>query len=154
MKRFALLLTFGLVVALQASAQNNGILNSLQRDVPGQGKVTIHQDERIAALVGSGAVPVAADGTRVLKKSGYRVQVYAGNNTREAKNKAHDVAVRLKELFPDLPVYTTFNPPRWLCRAGDFSSIEEADALMRQLRALGGDFKAVSIVREQINVPL
>ena len=40
-----------------------------------------------------------------------------------------------------------------MCRAGDFSTIEEADAVMRQLRAVG-DFKAVSIVREQINIPL
>ncbi len=153
MKRLVLLGTLCLA-AFSVSAQNNAILNSLQRDVPGQGKVTIHQDARIAALVGSDAVPLSADGTRVLKKAGYRVQIYAGNNTREAKNKAHEVALHVKELFPDLPVYTTFNPPRWLCRAGDFSSIEEADAVMRRLRALGGDFKAVSIVREQINVPL
>ncbi|MCL1614822.1 SPOR domain-containing protein [Bacteroides sp. ET71] len=154
MKRLVLLSVLCLVCAVSASAQDNSILGSLQRDVPGQGKVTIHQDARIASLVGSDAVPVAADGTRVLKKAGYRIQIYAGNNTRAAKNQAHDVAKRVKELFPELPVYTTFNPPRWLCRAGDFSSIEEADAVMRQLRALGGDFKAVSIVREQINVPL
>ncbi|WP_410520200.1 SPOR domain-containing protein, partial [Bacteroides sp. RTP31139st1_H2_RTP31139_211217] len=43
--------------------------------------------------------------------------------------------------------------PRWLCRAGDFRSIEEADAMMRQLRATGV-FKEVSIVKEQINIPL
>lgn len=155
MKRLVLLSVLCLASAASAWAQsNNSILNSLQRDVPGQGKVTIHQDARIASLVGSDAVPVATDGTRVLKKAGYRIQIYAGNNTRAAKNQAHEVALRVKELFPDLPVYTTFNPPRWLCRAGDFSSIEEADAVMRQLHALGGDFKAVSIVREQINVPL
>lgn len=154
MKKLLLLTALAVLSAASLWAQNNGILQSLQQDVPGQGKVVIHQDARIAALVGSEAVPLGADGTRTLKKSGYRVQVYAGNNTREAKNKAHEMGVRVKELFPDLPVYTSFNPPRWLCRAGDFSSIEEADVVMRRLRALGGDFKAVSIVREQINVPL
>lgn len=153
MKRNLLFLFVACLSVACASAQNNNILNSLQRDVPGQGKVTIHQDARIAALVGSDAVPVADDGTRVLKKAGYRIQVYAGNNTRAAKNEAHAVAARLKALFPDLPVYTSFNPPRWLCRAGDFSTIEEADAVMRQLRTVG-DFKAVSIVKEQINIPL
>ncbi len=153
MKKLLLFLAAGLLSVCCASAQDKGILNSLQRDVPGQGKVTIHQDARIAALVGSDAVPVGVDGSRVIKKAGYRIQVYAGNNTRAAKNEAHAVATRLKTLFPDLPVYTTFNPPRWLCRAGDFSTIEEADAVMRQLRAVG-DFKAVSIVREQINIPL
>jgi hypothetical protein len=40
-----------------------------------------------------------------------------------------------------------------LCRAGDFRSIEEADAMMRQLRATGA-FKEVSIVKDQINIPL
>ena len=82
MKRLVLLSVLCLVCAVFASAQDNSILGSLQRDVPGQGKVTIHQDARIASLVGSDAVPVAADGTRVLKKAGYRIQIYAGNNTQ------------------------------------------------------------------------
>ena len=43
--------------------------------------------------------------------------------------------------------------PRWLCRVGDFRSIEEADAMMRRLKATGV-FKEVSIVRDQINIPL
>ena len=81
------------------------------------------------------------------------MQVYAGNNTREAKNEAHAVAELVKESFPDLPVYATFIPPRWLCRVGDFLTIEEADAVMRQMRATS-KFKEVSIVREQVNVSL
>ena len=60
---------------------------------------------------------------------------------------------RIKEYFPELSVYTSFHSPRWLCRVGDFRSIEEADAMMRQLRATGV-FKEVSIVKEQINIPL
>ena len=136
MKKLILLFSACFLGIHIASAQSKDILTSLQKDVPGQGKVTIHQEARIAALVGSDAVPMAADGSRVIKKAGYRIQVYAGNNTRAAKNAAHAVGV-----------------PRWLCRAGDFSTIEEADAVMRQLRAVG-DFKAVSIVREQINIPL
>ena len=133
-------------------AQNN-IVKSLERNVPGQGKVTIHQDARIAALIGSEYVPAGSDEQKVIKSSGYRIQVYAGNNTRQAKNEAYAVATRIKEHFPELTVYTSFNPPRWLCRAGDFRSIEEADAMMRQLRATGV-FKEVSIVKEQINIPL
>ena len=55
--------------------------------------------------------------------------------------------------FPELTIYTSFNPPRWLCRVGDFRSIEEADAMMRKLKATGV-FKEVSIVKDQINIPL
>lgn len=150
MKRFASFLFVCCACISFAFAQNN-IISSLERNVPGQGKVTIHQDKRISALLGSAYIGTGEN--RVLKSVGYRVQVYAGNNTRAAKNEAYTVAARVKEHFPDLPVYTTFNPPRWLCRAGDFLSIEEADAMMRKMRATG-NFKEVSIVKEQVNIPL
>ena len=151
MKKSGLLLIVCFVFATFSIAQNN-IVKSLERNVPGQGKVTIHQDARIAALIGM-VTTVGTDEQRMIKSSGYRIQVYAGNNTRQAKNEAYAVAARIKEYFPDLTVYTFFNLLRWLCRAGDYRSIEEADAMMRRLRATGV-FKEVSIVREQINIPL
>lgn len=144
---------FAPLTLAQQSQQTANILTSLTQTVAGQGRVTIHQDARIAALVGSRVLPAEGEDPQTLKCAGYRVQLYAGGNTRVAKNEAYAVAEKLQELFPDLPVYTNFNPPRWLCRAGDFRSIEEADAVMRQLRATG-EFKEVSIVREQVNIPL
>lgn len=152
MKKLGLFLIACFVFASFSVAQNN-IVKSLERNVSGQGKVTIHQDARIEALIGSEYIPGGSEDRKVIKSSGYRVQVYAGNNTRQAKNEAYSVATRIKEYFPDLTVYTSFAPPRWLCRAGDFRSIEEADAMMRQLRATGF-FKEVSIVKDQINIPL
>ena len=65
----------------------------------------------------------------------------------------NEVAEKVKKEFSELSVYTFFLPPRWLCRVGDYRSIEEADAVMRRLKATG-HFKEVSIVREQINIPL
>lgn len=132
-------------------AQAQNIVQSLERNVPGQGKVNIHQDERIAALLGTER-PATGEQT-VIKSAGYRIQVYAGNNSRNARNEASGVASRVKEQFPDLKIYTSFTSPRWLCRVGDFRSIEEADAMMRKLKATGM-FKEVSIVKEQINIPL
>ena len=116
MKKLGLLLIVCFAFAAVSVAQNN-IVKSLERNVPGQGKVSIHQDARIGALIGSEYISTGSDDQK------------------------------------DLPVYTSFNPPRWLCRAGDFRSIEEADAMMRQLRATGV-FKEVSIVKDQINIPL
>lgn len=147
----SILLIACLAFAAFASAQNN-IVKSLERNVPGQGKVTIHQDARIGALIGQQYIPTGTD-KGVLKSQGYRVQVYAGNNTSRAKNEAYAMGERIKDYFPDLSVYASFKSPRWLCRVGDFPSIEEADAMMRQLRATGV-FKEVSIVKEQINIPL
>ena len=117
----------------------------------GTGKVTIHQDPKIEALIGVERPSMGEQ--KVLKAAGFRIQAYAGNNTREAKNDAYRVASRIKEYFPELTIYTSFNPPSWLCRVGDFRSIEEADAMMRKLKATGV-FKEVSIVKDQINIPL
>lgn len=134
-------------------AQSN-IVESLQTTVPGQGKVTVHQDAQISAMIGKRFVPTGtSEVQRVIKSRGYRVQVYAGNNSRQARDEANAVAEKVKEKFPDMPVYTFFQPPRWLCRVGDYKSIEEAHVAMRQLKA-AGNFKEVAIVREQINIPI
>ena len=151
MRYFLLLICLGM--GLFASAQTN-IVDELQKERVGQGKVAIHQDEKISALLGSIYLKSEDEKEpKVLKGRGYRVQVYAGNNSRVARQEANDVADQIKVEFPELPVYAFFLPPRWLCRVGDYRSIEEADAAMRRLKATG-KFKEVSIVREQINIPL
>ena len=152
MMRYFLLL-IGLCLGLSVSAQKN-IVENLQTSRAGQGTITIHQDAGISALLGATYVKGAEEKEpKMLKARGYRVQVYAGNNSRIARQEANDVAEQVKMEFPELPVYAFFQPPRWLCRVGDFRSIEEADASMRRLKSTG-KFKEVSIVREQINIPL
>ena len=143
----------GLFLGLSVSAQKS-IVDELQKNRVGQGTVTIHQDARISALLGSAYVRGENETEpKVLKMRGYRVQVYAGNNSRIARKEANEVANQIKQEFPDLSVYAFFLPPRWLCRVGDYKSIDEADATMRRLKT-SGKFKEVSIVREQINIPL
>ena len=148
-----LLFVIGFFFSLSAAAQKN-IVEDLQTSRVGQGTVTIHQDAKISALLGATYVKSAGENEpKMLKARGYRIQVYAGNNSRIARQEANDVAELIKMEFPELPVYAFFQPPRWLCRVGDYRSIEEADASMRRLKATG-KFKEVSIVREQINIPL
>lgn len=135
-------------------AQQRNIITELQTRKAGEGVITIHQDPQIANLVGTVQLSsVSASDARTIKTRGYRVQVYAGNNSRQARSEANRVANKVKEQFPDMPIYTYFQPPRWLCRVGDFKSVEEAHSAMRKLRATG-DFKEVTIVREQINLPI
>lgn len=141
---------FALAIAVQA--QDN-IVKSLESYVPGEGKITIHQDPKIEGLIGTPRGSTVSDESGMIKMAGYRIQVYSGGNSRNAKREAEVVASRVRGGFPELKVYTKFNPPRWLCRVGDFLSIEEADAAMRKLRKEGG-FKEVSIVKEQVNIPL
>lgn len=128
------------------------IVSELTRKKPSEGTVVLHQDARLKALLQADA-PVAAEGeARVAKIAGFRVQVYAGNNSRQARNEANLMASKVNTAFPELQVYTHFVNPRWLCQVGDFRSIEEADVVMRKLKATG-EFKEVSIVRAQINIP-
>ena len=135
-------------------AQQKNIIDELQKNSVGKGVVTIHQDVGIASLLGTVYVRAEDEAEpKTLKARGYRVQVYAGHNSRIARKEANEVAEDIKGEFPELSVYVFFQSPRWLCRVGDYRSIEEADASMRKLRATG-KFKEVSIVREQINIPL
>ena len=149
-----LLLVVCLGWGLSVSAQQKNIVDELQTAQVGQGTVTVHQDADIAALLGVIYVKSQDEQEpKTLKARGYRVQVYAGNYSRVSRQEANEVADKLKEEFPELPVYVFFQAPRWLCRVGDYRSIEEADAVMRRLK-VAGKFKEVSIVREQINIPL
>lgn len=139
-----------LVSAAGAYAQSN-IIESLQTRRAGEGVVTVHQDAQISGMIGKRYVLSPSEQPNVLRTRGFRVQVYAGNNSRQARSQAYDVAAKVKEEFPDMPVYTYFQPPRWLCRVGDYKTMEEAHSAMRMLKATGV-FKEVSIVREQINI--
>ncbi len=140
-----------LLLSVLTGAKAQDIITSLEREAVGQGKVTIHQDAAVQVLMS--ADRSATGDQKVIKTSGFRVQVYAGNNTREARNEANEVAARVKKYFPDLTVYTLFEAPRRLCRVGDFRSIEEADAVMRRMKSSGA-FKEISIVKDQISIPL
>lgn len=161
-----LFLTILLMGNLQAVQAQRDIVTYLQTDRPGQGKVRIYQDAAVARLLtGSTSLisPFSEYGNlltsntsqvpkKTVKARGYRIQVYAGNNSRRAKAEAQSIGKRINDEFPELSVYTYFQSPRWLCRIGDFKSIEEADGVMRRLRE--GGYKEVSIVKEIVNLPV
>ncbi len=149
MKKTGLLLFLLLFTAL-ASAQTT-LVQELERDVPGKGKIRIERDTRLDNLIG--VVSEAESGTKI-KASGYRIQVFAGNNTRASKEKANEVDRYLRANYPDLPVYTGFKSPRWLCTVGDFLYYEEAYEVMRKLKK-ETPYKGIIILRNQeITIPL
>ena len=151
MRHIAFLFFLLSVCVVQAQTD---IIEDLQTRRPGDGLVTIKQDASVAALIGKRYVRVATDASQnTIKTRGYRVQVYVGNNSRVARNEATEVSDKVKTEFPDMPVYTYFQPPRWLCRVGDFKTMEEAyDAMLKLKRS--GKFKEVAIVRENINIQM
>ena len=151
----------------------------LTRQVAGEGRVVLHQDAEIEALVNSPAkhrsnatsvakpvhsgrtdidsTALSADPTRELHSGhrsqavGFRIQVYAGGNSRQAKSEAHRMAGVVRSHFSDVAVYTSFISPRWVCRVGDFKTREEAMEQLRKMRETQ-QFGEASIVKSKIYV--
>ena len=71
---------------------------------------------------------------RVFKTVGYRVQVLAGGNTRQDRQRAEQTGRSLRTLFPGEEVYVHFYSPRWICRLGNYRTYEEAHQMLLSLR--------------------
>ena len=90
---------------------------------------------------------IRTGGTKV---TGYRVQAFAGGNSRKDRIQAESVASRIKGSYPEVPVYTHFISPRWICRVGNYRTYEEAHQMLTSLRNLG--YTQASIVKGKITV--
>lgn len=98
------------LLCVSGSYAQRNIIESLQTRRAGEGVVTVHQDAQITSLIGKRYVrSTSSEPVKTLKARGFRVQVYAGNNSRQARSEANNVAAKVKEEFPDLPVYTYFS---------------------------------------------
>ena len=150
----------------------------IQQSSQGEGTLVIHQSKSISDLVngeasgrsnpvettnqveggaGSPAVVASPDTSTVVRMgqrtlgNGYRIQVFSGDNTRKGKVEAAVMRQKVKNLFGDLPVYTHFVSPHWICRAGDFRTYEEANEYFKRFRDSGAFPEAV-IVRSKVTV--
>ncbi len=85
-----------------------------------------------------------------VKVNGYRVQAFAGGNSRKDRIKAEQTGSDIKMLFADVPVYVHFYSPRWICRVGNYRTYEEAHQMLVKLRNLG--YSQASIVKGKITV--
>ena len=84
------------------------------------------------------------------KVNGYRVQVFAGGNSRNDRIKAERIGNEVKSLFPGVPVYVHFYSPRWICRMGNYRTYEEAHDVLNQVKNLG--YQSAIIVKGKITV--
>lgn len=87
---------------------------------------------------------------RSYKVNGYRVQVFAGGNSRADKEKAQKAGTDMKMAFPSQPVYVHFYSPRWICRIGNYRTYNEANAILTQVKKMG--YKQACIVSGKITV--
>ncbi len=94
-------------------------------------------------------------GRKIYKRSvtmnGYRIRLYSGNNSREARQKAYSTGYLFKSSYLDIPVYTHFVSPHWNCTVGNFRTYEEAQRFLNELRATN-QFNGAIIIKSKIQV--
>lgn len=178
MRRLALILTLCAGCCLAASAQTT-FTEQLQQSKAGEGKVTITQDKSIDQLVNTPTTSAPSrsvspsqtvttptpnydmtpDTTSLdprkkvmkgQKANGFRVQVFAGGNSRNDRLRAERTGEEMKTLFPYEPVYVHFYSPRWVCRIGNYRTYEEAHEVLNKVKQLG--YMSAVIVKGKITV--
>lgn len=155
-----------LSVSLTPVMAQQKFMDKLVKSAPGQGTVRVVQDAAITRLVNGTVAAETAVGkpekdndsaaavkqsVRKMKAVGYRIQVYAGGNSRASRQEAQQMAAKVKRYF-DMPTYTHFQSPRWICRVGDFRTYEEANQFLHELRATE-QFDEALIVKSVIQIP-
>lgn len=150
--------TSSLSAQTAVEGERSTIFDALQRSGLGKGDVVVNQSAAISNMVGErmrGANVETTDSLTFLKVQGFRTQVFSGNNQRVSKDEAFRKEKEIKELFPDVPTYVTYNAPFWRLRIGDYRSHEEAYHMMRLLMDAFPKYgKEMYIVREEIKIPL
>jgi hypothetical protein len=146
MKRFAILISM-LFCALYAGAQSN-IVAEIESFARGEGKVRINQPDKLMDLMGS----MANTNGEVQQVEGFRVLVFSGNNSRQARDEANAMADYMRKNYPGAEVYVVFESPIRTCEYGDYRTREEAEAIMYKLKATR-KFKEISVKKCMINLP-
>lgn len=138
--------------AVMPNDSTDTIIQALENDEIGKGKVKIYQDNRIPELIGKRKTAIQSKANFTVGK-GYRVQVFSGNNQHTAKQEAFQREVTLKRDFPDLETYVTFKSPFWRLRVGNFRSYEEAYSTMRKIKDAYPQYgKECYIVKDDIKI--
>ena len=136
-----------LFCALYAGAQSN-IVAEIESSAHGEGKVRINQPDKLMDLMGS----MANSNGEVQQVEGYRVLVFSGNNSSQAREEAHRMADYMRANYPGAEVYVEFAPPIRTCEYGDYRTYEEAELVMYRLRKTK-KFKEISVKKCLINLP-
>ncbi len=171
-----------LSISLSADAQT--FTQRLQKNVSGEGSVTVHHNKNIDELVNgpyvtpekpvevkkpvkkeeakpvhvtltkpqphqqdSASTPLPEKGVKVM---GFRIQAFAGGNSRKDRRRAEQVGNELRMLFPTEAIYVHFYSPRWICRMGNYRTYGDALQTLQQVKKLG--YTAATIVKGKITV--
>lgn len=87
------------------------------------------------------------------RTGGYRIQIFADNNPRTAKNEARTRARNVVSRFEAYPSYVEYKAPYWRTRIGNFRTHDEAEKAAAEIKeAFPGYSREIRVVRDRIVV--
>lgn len=78
--------------------------------------------------------------------SGYRIQLFSGNE----RNNANSIKTKFLRLFPEQTAYLAYQQPYFKIRVGDFRTKLEAKIFYNKIK---DEFGECIIVKDKINLP-
>lgn len=142
----------------QSTKERKSMTENLRSYTPGSGDVRIYQDARLDSLMNKHLINTGntenVNGEIFVTSRGYRIQIFSGNNQRQSKTEAYAKETEIKEYFPTLDTYVTFQSPFWKLRVGNFRTSEEAHAMLRELKKNFPKWKEMFIVKDVIKFPV
>ena len=139
----------------QPATANNTAEESPKEETKEKERVALKPDMPVAKPETEGSGEAEVDRSKKVmrnsyKVTGFRVQAYAGGNSREDKRKAEEARDKIKRAYPSEPVYVHFYSPRWICRVGNYRTQEEANRMLSNIRKLG--YRQAVVVKGKITV--
>ncbi len=158
---YSLLLLMTTALYGQQSHSNNKILQELNRDQPGKGRVRVFEDENISGIVGRSMAPprqiyTTPDGSmQYYKMRGYKIQVFSGNNQRTSREEATRKKQLIEHAFPEHEAVVLFDSPFWRLRVGNFEKREEAEEVMKEIQSAFPSFgREMYLVVDEVKIPV
>lgn len=127
------------------------------------GRVVLRQDNRLESLLtreqktysAASRVQLNKQGKQMISVSGYRVRVFSGNNQITSKNEAYKIEKELLDYMPELSTYVIFRTPNWRLMVGNYRTMEEATAALRELKKKFPVYgREMFVVKDEIEIPL
>ena len=116
---------------------NNNGNSGNTRTTPNNGQTTTNNGQTTANN-GQSTTPNNQNTRTTTSRGGvYKVQAYAGGNTRDDRKRAQNVGNAIRSRYPNLTVSVHFYAPRWICNVGNFRTYQEAEAMLRNIKGMG-----------------
>ena len=140
----------------QAQTTDNIIKHLETRTSGSEGVIRIESESGIAALIGNPSSSVSVTGnTEVIERNGFRLQVYMGNDPRNARSEIASRQSSIKRKFSDISTYITYETPNMKLLVGDFVTREEAAVMKKRLEKDFSQFgREIFIVPSKIRIPI